>query len=121
MAGPWEEYQKKPWEEYAPAPSADLAAPTIASPVNPIEQEIRQRATAGLAGVPGGSPNVVPASDKAVAIAAGGIGLAGAAMYGRPALLALKALAEKHPSIARIVEHGIGTGSALTLWKELTK
>lgn len=64
------------------------------------------QAQAATAGLPGGSPNIQPASDTATAVGAGAIGAAGLAVGGPPALSALRSGIQAHPFISQVIASG---------------
>jgi hypothetical protein len=85
------------WIPVNEAPSAGLSVP--APPPNPILDPLRD-AQAATAGLPGGSPNIQPATDTMAKVAGAGIGLAAGGVYGPVLLPAVKAGVKALPYVA---------------------
>ena len=96
------------------APALALGAASLPRQ-NPIASEIERRQTAGLAGVPGGAPQVAPATpayQRAVGIPlAATAALMGAAVYG-PALASSPVMKEALKRVAKGAAEGAGIGAA---------
>lgn len=126
----WAQYEEKSggkWEQYAERPNLALSPPPMptapyARPDNPLQQAVQQNATAGLAGVPGGSTNVVPASDTAMKVAGTGIA-AGAGVTYAPILASLAASPIGKELLKKAALGGaktVGVGALYEIAKKLT-
>ena len=77
--------------------------PGVPDPKNPILEAADEMSRAGMAGVPGGSPNPQPASDKYSAYVGAPIGAAATYMGGATAFPVVLGAAKRHPLVTRML------------------